>query len=85
MTTELKKFLVADQDGFALYVGDAVYSNFHKKVIELSGIFIDCDDEVFLTCDDGTVRIRNIRRLTPKDIKEILAGIREEQNTTSTI
>lgn len=67
-----KNFLTADANGFALYEGDVVFSKYHNQVVTLGSIWVDIDGEVFLSCDVGTLRVRNAERLPAPDFQERL-------------
>ena len=76
MTTEHRKFLTADKDGFALYSNDLVYSEFHKKLVVLESIYVDAaDGEVFLTCNEGTLRVKHAHRLKIEDLQRALDSL----------
>jgi hypothetical protein len=50
-----RKFLTA-LNGKALYAGDYVFSSYHNTVHQVSGIWDDCDGDVYLTFAGGSAQ-----------------------------
>ena len=53
-----RKFLTA-LEGRALYVGDTIHSNFHRKEVVVGGMYIDQDGDVYLNYPEGQAHIEN--------------------------
>lgn len=65
-------FLTADTQGFALYKGDTIYSIYHQKFVTLTGVYVDCDGDVYVYFDGGNLRVSSVQRVD--DFKELEAA-----------
>ena len=68
-------FLTAALNGKAIYVGDTVYSNYHKKYVQAKGIMIDCDGDVYINFDGGNAKLSSIIRYVGDEPFEALKDL----------
>lgn len=77
------KFLTAGPDGKAVYEGEEIYSKFHQKFVNVTGIYVDCDGDVYLTSNGGTLLVTSMMRASEKRIRDAMEAkaLKEIQDT----